>query len=358
MHRDRNHRSSSIDRLATHLALSLSLAFAACGAPLEAEPQSAPSAALGKIVVLDDCDDWGCGKNSPVVGGLSFHEVHPGGLPNSAGLTVGDFRTASGIPLTLQADGHRLRGVTAFGKRLEGNLLIGATLDLFHNGAGFARLTIQSAGTTPFWVGDPGPVPVYTFIYQQPDGHTDNLCPGVGLSSNEAAKFGGAHTAILFSGDRYDPVTKTLPATGAAAGDWINIACAGTSTAKMHLMRHTQAGSDASHTTTPAQRTAMLKMFTADYCGTGKTFTVSGQPLAILDNRGWFAPPPTGVESIEAIWTERGAACLDVARRTDDDPFINDKIAQACPLPPPCEPLLLDWTQAGYLLTGNPPPSP
>lgn len=354
MPRDRSHRSPWIASLTTGFAISLAAALAACDAPSGVVPQSA----INELVAFDDCDDWGCGKNSPVIGGLAFHEVHPRGLPNSAGLTVGDFRTASGIPLALQADGHRLRGVTAYGKRLEGNLLIGATLDLFHNGASFARLTIQNAGTTPFWVGAAGSVPVYTFVYQQPDGHTDNLCPGVGLSSNEAAKFGGAHTAILFSGDRYDPVTKTIPATGAAAGDWINIACAGTATAKIHLMRHTEAGRDSSHPTTVAQRTAMLKMFTADYCGTGQTFTVSGQPLAILDNGGWFGPPTGGVESIEAIWTEQGAACLDHARREDQDANIYDKIAEVCPLPPSCETLLLDWTLAGDFLTGNPPPPP
>jgi hypothetical protein len=102
----------------------------------------------------------------------------------------------------------------------------------------------------------------------------------------------------------------------------------------------------------------MFKMITADYCGRGKAFTVSGQPLAILDNRGWFEPPPTGVTSIESIWNEQGAVCLDQARRADDDPFIYDKISQACPLPPSCGSLLLDWKQAGYLLTGNLPSPP
>jgi hypothetical protein len=351
MTRDHSPCSRPADRLAPWFALSLVAMLAACDAP----PGTAPVSASGAIVVLDDCDDWGCGKNSPVVGGLSFHEIHPRGLPNSAGLTVGAFRTASGLPLTLNIDGHRLYGLTSTGWRLEGDRLVNATLELFRNGEGFALLRITQAGTTSFWVDPTDPVPVYTFVYQQPGQDPRELCPGLGLSQDEASKFGGAHTAILFAGDRYDAVTKTLVATGHAAGNWINLACAGTATAKMHLLRHTQAGSDTSHQTDVAQRTAMFKMISADYCGTGQAFTVSGEPLVILDSRGWFAPPMDGVDSIESIWTAQGAACLGQARRAAEDPTISDKIAQACPSLPSCEGLLLpDWTSAGYLLSGNP----
>src|SRR5689334_10283628 len=109
----------SIAPLATQLALSLTAALAACGAP----PGEASRSTTQDLVVFDDCDDWGCGKNSPVVGGLAFHEIHPGGLPNSAGLTVGAFRAADGTLLTLLADGHRLQGLTPTGRRLEGDHL-------------------------------------------------------------------------------------------------------------------------------------------------------------------------------------------------------------------------------------------
>ena len=110
----------------------------------------------------------------------------------------------------------------------------------------------------------------------------------------------------LFRGESYDPGKKTVTRTNQSDG-WFNIACAGAAPAKMHLLRHTTAGSDAKHKPTTAQRTAMLKMLTADYCGDGKAWTADGTPLDYTDARAWYATPafqPGAVhpDAVEAVW--------------------------------------------------------
>src|SRR5262249_31439197 len=113
------------------------------------------------------------------------------------------------------------------------------------------------------------------------------------------------HSAIAFAGDRYDPVQKIVTDT-VRGTQWFNLACAGTATAKVHLVRHTNAGAwspstwhpgvditspGAPYHTAPQLRQAMLKMFAADYCGSGFPFTVDGQPLLYDDTNPAYTPP-------------------------------------------------------------------
>ena len=135
-----------------------------------------------------------------------------------------------------------------------------------------------------------------------------------------------ADRKILFQGERYDSQRKTIVATGAAADGWVNIGCAGTSLAKLYLTRHTQASQQI--LTTPGERQSMLKMFTADVCGDGTSFTVPGQRLLWADAKGitTFASPAA---KIEAIWNESGAVCLNTPRQ----PNLAPAIAARCPRP-------------------------
>jgi hypothetical protein len=103
-------------------------------------------------------------------------------------------------------------------------------------------------------------------------------------------------------------------ATGAASRGWINIACAGTALAKLFLVRHTEASQEVR--TTRAERQAMLKMFTADVCGDGTSFTVHGQPLFWADVKG-ITRFPDAPASIEAVWSAKGAVCLERPRRSE-----------------------------------------
>ena len=127
--------------------------------------------------------------------------------------------------------------------------------------------------------------------------------------------------AITFEGDHYDAEHKQVWETDLKEG-WFNFACAGTAVAKMHMLRHTRAGSiTPAKTTSLLQRTAMLKAITADYCGDGTAWTGDGTPLQWTDSRRWFPTPPLNLAAmeqlglIEAVWGPDGAMCLNTPRR-------------------------------------------
>jgi hypothetical protein len=87
---------------------------------------------------------------------------------------------------------------------------------------------------------------------------------------------------------------------------------------------------------------AALKMLSADYCGNGTPFTVTGEPLVWRSLSGMdFNTTPT---DLEARWDQNGARCLDVPRALVTRnpamarafPDIETAIAQTCPRPPRC----------------------
>jgi len=203
--------------------------------------------------------------------GRAFHELNLNGVPNQIGLSivrverdhVSYVLEVSGASISARPTGSRF-------PVLSGPDLVGLKLHL--KDATGARSVIEFAGTgtTTYWAGPSDAVPTYSLTYTSTT-HSDpqRLCTA---NSNEA---------ILFAGDRYDAERKTVTATGAAAAGWLNIACSGTALAKLHLTRHTEASQIVK--TTAIERQAMLKMFTADVCGDGTSFTVHGQPLLWAD---------------------------------------------------------------------------
>lgn len=84
--------------------------------------------------------------------------------------------------------------------------------------------------------------------------------------------------------------------------------------AKLQLTGHTEVAKLAGFNTTISHRQTMLKMLSADYCGTGKPFTVAGQRLEWKDDRGTMKLPSHLQSEVEARWTPQGAACLGVPR--------------------------------------------
>jgi hypothetical protein len=67
----------------------------------------------------------------------------------------------------------------------------------------------------------------------------------------------------------------------------VTIACVGEAAAKMKLMDfHPHGNRQAS----VAERQATLRMITADYCGTGHSFTVNGTQVAWRDAAGQIEP--------------------------------------------------------------------
>jgi ADYC domain len=263
--------------------------------------------------------------------GRAFHELNLNGLPNLVGLSI--FRVErAGTLYRLEINGTSIvaRPSDLHLPALSGRNLVGLNLELRDSTGAHSVIRISDSGSTTYWAAPLEPVPTYTLTYTSAT-HSDPQ-PLCNASGNEA---------ILFAGDRYDAERKTVTATGDATAGWFNIACAGTALAKLHLTRHTEASQIVR--TTAVERQAMLKMFTADVCGDGTSFTVHGQPLLWADANHLTAFNRPAA-SLEAVWTDRGAACLDTPRR----PELADAIAAHCGALPRCT------SQRGYVISGNP----
>lgn len=211
-----------------------------------------------------------------------------------------------------------------------------------------------------YWLGDADVVQTYELMYRQLPAVTEQPVCANPPDSLDPTSGGGAPAtwlapfeAILFTGDRYDGVTKEVWATG---GDrtrgWFNIGCAGSALAKLHLNRHTTAGAKGPYTASPDARQSLLNAFTANLCGTGAAFTEPGTPLRWQDAAGWkpdFAPTSTP----EAVWGPAGAVCLEDAYRL---PWF-DPSAVWCH-PKPCDAIAgfteATWSQFGLVRTAVP----
>jgi hypothetical protein len=286
------------------------------------------------------CPEVDCGGNSPVVWGTPFHQLSENGAYNQENLRVVSLRKA-GVSYELDVRGDRLRGLDAFGNPvLTGGQLQDAAIVLEKKGeAGFLYVHIVEATDAHlrFWIGDADPIWTYrlTWSFLVNPGSTDqDVCPLVAPRD----PWGPANVmAIFFEGDTYDRHTKTVTSIGRTPEAWFNVACAGSAPAKLHATRHTTAGSDLEHSSSREERQAMLKMYTAAYCGTGRSFTTIGEELAWQNAAGWnggdlhwqddiVEPPP----SWESVWTQDGAICLDAARLDEQVAGQKDLVLEEC----------------------------
>lgn len=364
-------------RGARGLGLVLAAALAGCA---QGATTSSTSAALG----AGNCPDWGCLSNAASMGDrLPFHELDGcGKATNDAGIRLAGFRLA-GADLAVHVQGDELIVIDPqTAARFSGSQLVGGILKLESTATGeHFDVAITDVGRTESWVAPFGRVPTYTFQYrigkpppyypgpEDRDGFAP-LCAGNHLDPESRRRQVDRQLALVFGRDRYDARRKTVTVT--ANECWFNIACAGSAVAKMHLLRHTDAGSDASHVTSVAQRQAMLKTITDDICGTGRSFTQDGEDVSYQDARGWH-PLPTALGAMEAVWDQDGAMCLDEARRAKEEPGLRRLINLECAArwpgigcaapagPPPCSAIgatPASWTSVPgtpYAISVNPP---
>lgn len=266
------------------------------------------------------CPNWMCGSgmNSPEIDHVGIHDV-----PTKAGLvTANGFRLHAverlGKPQSLRVIGSDVETTD----RATGIVRVGATalpVDIVlvndRSGATYT-LRIDARSTATFWARPNGKslvTPTYFVTWKkglpQASGEVRNICTQPIL--DQVGGMDGSHV-VLFEGDRIDARAKTVAAPDPV---WFNLGCAGHALMKLHMVGHTQGAlvrSAGLLATTRAQRQTFLKMITADYCGTGDSFTVAGQPLEYTDPLRWLPLPAAG--SLEARWTERGAACLNTPR--------------------------------------------
>jgi hypothetical protein len=346
----------------------VALAFGACGeGPV---PEQGPGASsVGAALGGPNCPSVLCGDNNGV-GNVPFYELDASMTEeNSAGLRIIDFSSPKFGSMKVRVKGDRLIGQGVNGD-IEGEALVGSWFTLSAKGGALGRLVIERYNTIDYKIApDPSnPVPLYSFVYYPNDIEVapSELCRNT-LADPDYGTVKGS--AIIFSGDRYDPATLKVTETGPES-PWFNIGCPGTGAMKMHLFRHTLAGGNHAYKTKVSQRQTLLKMFGADYCGTGKNFTVDGQPIAFNFDQSWL-PENWGIDftspdyrSPEAIWRDDGAYCLVTPRRAGVTPNLALDIAAECnaaghALHPCKEAELEDWKELGYAVTMNPAvPSP
>lgn len=343
------------------------LAFAGCASsepPAEvgdgaAAPGESPDAPPGARIGQPKCPPSLC--TSAYVGGHDINELHANGSANEDGVVV-DGLWRDLVRYTPDVVGDRLIGLRAGAPNLTGQALVGSYLRLLAPAGKVFRVYIQEVKTTVrFWVGFPGPVETYRLMYIGPGAPEPKpVCP---LLSDPAVGDGNTWVepthAILFAGDRYNASYQIVAWTDAQAGDWFNVGCAGWWGSKLHLNRHTTAGSDGAHQTTRAQRQDLLSMYVANYCGTGERFTLPNTPVTWASSNGWRSI--SSFTEYEAVWANGRAVCLDEPRYGGIDPTLRAKIIQTCAAVnvtlPPCSELPGfpdQWQGSGNVLSAIP----
>jgi len=280
------------------------------------------------------CPDFGCGENSPISGPFNIRWLDKTGGPNQDGLKLlGFMKNGHSFKVNVlkdrvQALYNTYQPIVAF----EHQNLIGGYFRISHPAvaglpAGEVQLWVMGVDVAgqDFWVGPSGQVETYDLKYtgagtvSDPVPACKNPLPGTGIRDmaidGEGRTWKNRFNSIIFTGDLYDSdnYTVTIP-TGTAANNILNIACAGSAPAKLHLNRHTTASVVPGWpTTTWQQRQTMLKMYAGDFCGDGYPYTVMGTPIHWSSSTG-LSSPPGNDGSFESLWNENGAVCMDVHR--------------------------------------------
>jgi len=318
------------------------------------------------------CPVWGCGSNSPEIDKLGFWELHERGDANRQGFRIQWFRKyVNGTYQYFRPDVYKAELV---GRNPDGSIglpagaVVGSELRLTRDGStSIYRLRIADTQRTHYWARpELGRVTrTYRLEWYDETAPPLGMIPWKNVCRDPGAEHDGSTMdpfhAVLFDDDRIDGPRKRV--TGHSR-DWFTIGCAGSALAKQHLTGHTRAASEAlGITTSLAQRTANLKMITADYCGTGEPFTFAGAALHWKDAYGWL-DTVASTDVIEARWNEYGAMCLDDPRvhynqtplffATWPDGDIEDDIAAECPRPPPCKPGLGTFYGAHLISASSP----
>jgi hypothetical protein len=366
--------------------VALVLAAGACALAVD-EPEAEPSTESAEQAIGVGCSLVSCTENAPTAGdGLLFDELDIFGSPNYAGTRMVGAHLDSGLPVNMYIWRDELWAYDAGGRWYSGTQLIHTIIDFVHVSTATIpptttifqlRVEDYDPQSVMFMAGPREPVPVYAFKARRSptENFTFDVCNDSTLAPDPTWA-GLDHHAVVFRGDRYEPGRKRLMDNDVTNG-WSFIACNGSAASKMHLWRHTDAGSfdfagNVVYPTSLAQRTTLLKAITADYCGNGAdTFTKRGTPLAFATAMEPAAyPSPRSMfmmASFEAVWGPNGAYCIDHPRREGvgvTKAWIEKKCKRttfpfpSCGSPLPATAPPAGWWSTRYAITGNPRPWP
>ncbi len=284
---------------------------------------------LGATEQEASCPIGRCGGNSPLIGPFKAEELNEAGVENSSRVRLlGYIKPGTNCTVSrkckVDVRGYQMFVKDIYGNQMTAGALVGGYLQVWQPGdlnfsppipAGEARIYLNTYSTAArFWQYPYEPLDSYDLVYEIPGIVRGPLCvTSPSVIDGEGNPWLRRFEAFFYTGDRYNQDTMTVTAsTYAEAGDWFNIACSGSVTAKLLLNRHATAGQSGSAiVTTRAQRQAMLKMYTGDFCGDGTTYTVQGTPMRWVSSTGVAGPVGPTLNSFESYWNENGALCMD-----------------------------------------------
>lgn len=308
---------------------------------------------------IDQCPPLDCGLNSNHMYGLPFFELELGGKANNSGYSIDGFYTAGGEPLSLDIQDGRFIGRDARGELVAGSDVVGSYL-VVSDGVDSFEIHVLDLVDDMQYIGRPGAyAPAYHLGVSGPSEVLDTRNHCAPAADDHPAWSGFETRAVLLRGEKYNAGSITVEQSGPAARDWFYIGCEGTATYDAKLLGYAPDADDATSATSVDARQAAYKMIMADYCGTGTSFTLQGEAVLWANDRGSISFDQHLADSLEAVWTEDGAACLSTPRLADTAPFIADMIAAECYLPA-CDELLDgglspdSWSQHGSWITYNP----
>jgi hypothetical protein len=335
------------------------------------------------------CEEFGCGTNSPEVDNLGIHDLHGmvAGAANANGFVVDEIKKF-GVPYKYV---FAVKGELYVSNNPPGVVLgvvpvgaasaVGASIWVHEPSGSSYEIQIQKSGRTPFWAHITGSEWATTYDIEwdvnvgagTQKRNWRNVCSNP-LHDNDP-ELGGmnAYHSVVFELDEIDAdrkfVTQRIDSTGTNREKlWFNIGCAGHAMAKLHLTGHTTAADLRwGFKTKNEHRTATLKMFAGDYCGTGYPFTVAGQLLRLTDKNSYNVYPIGFMGKKEAEWSERGASCINMPRILANPtalgaaifPTLMDDIKEECVaaggvMPPLCPDTDMYNLDGHYIISTNP----
>ncbi|PCC71975.1 hypothetical protein SAMN02745121_08042 [Nannocystis exedens] len=259
-----------------------------------------------------------CQLNAAQVNGSAISSLDLAGAPNEQGVAVLHVLDPDGRKYTLGVIDEELAAydgakLVAFGDDLVGWTLVVAV------GRSPQRILISTRHEEPSWAKDADPIGLYALDVVDGQG-VHNVCPGYDV---------GFPAVTILHGETYDHELKEVDLVG---DQWITLACREEAMYKVKRMGYGPKG-DQGLDRQPAsieQRTAALKMVTADYCGTGHSFTEFHTQI-LWNNRTHTVHTADLVQNvaIEAFWDENGARCLSKPRLVT-----RAEVLAECDLPP------------------------
>jgi hypothetical protein len=258
-----------------------------------------------------------CQFNAAHIGGSPISHLDLSGAPNEFGVAIHEIRDPDGNAYELGVNDEEFAAYHKDELVAFGDGVIGWTIVLEVDRVP-QRMQITGRELAPSWAKNRPPISTYA-LEVPGDGSVHNVCLG---------QEPGVAALTLLHGETYDPELKQIAEVGP---QWLTLACAGEAMYKVKRMDYGPNGRQGpgGGLTTPGQRTAALKMVTADYCGTGKSFTDDSTPLLFHNSKySVQVADIKQVVAIEAFWDEHGARCISRPRLVP-----RDKVIAECPLP-------------------------